>query len=171
MLLHDSISHTRWLRTMSERRFTPRLRWLFWAASASIFVIGLAGVLKLLDLEAFRSSLQLWTLLPSWSVSLALLIVAVAEVALLGLWLSAPRARPMVAGFCLAVLGLFSVLFAAQSALSEDGIPCGCFGALVPDLEFSSSLRLVLARNLAIAIPLALWLCFARSMTMRKVSA
>jgi len=118
----------------------PVLGWVAAIAAAAIFLA--SGVLKFYDLEAFRSAVANYRILPSRLVTpFAWAVPTVESAAAAGLLVAATRPWPVLA--LLGLLGAFTLAIVINLARGRTDIDCGCFG---PALRQRLSWRL-LARN------------------------
>lgn len=113
--------------TVSERPCGPT-RWLLVPPHLVMVLLGVAGVLKLLDMDGFRQSLETWELVPSPIRIAAAMLVPTIEMALFLVWLSGYRRR--LAALCaITLLACFAGVFAVHIVLVEPP-ECSCFGLL-----------------------------------------
>jgi type II secretory pathway pseudopilin PulG len=115
-------------------------------AAVVVFSVGAAGFLKLYDLSAFRDSVSRWALVPPLLEPFLVVLVPVAEVAILAWWLQGDRVRSVIA--CAGMLAGFTVLYAVHWA-SRGPPPCGCLGFLGRYWAWIEHARWVMARNVA----------------------
>jgi prepilin-type N-terminal cleavage/methylation domain-containing protein len=117
---------------------TPRARAgrvLCWTLGCILAVV---GALKLLDLEAFRESLRLWTLVPAWARGLIAAFVPIAEIAPLMIMLTMPHLRKFALMMCTVIL-VFIILFVGVHFLLADVPPCNCLGVLSKFIQLKRS--------------------------------
>lgn len=114
-------------------------------------VISIAGLIKLFNLPAFRTSLDSWSLVPEMTRGTFAVLIPVIELIVGGLWFIRPtRIRFWSIG---ALLVVFTVVYLLH--LLTVGAPdCGCLGKLNQYLEWQDSIGMVLIRN---ATLLVLW--------------
>lgn len=117
-----------------------------WLIAAVVLLVGFSGLLKLVDLDEFRSALMQWSLIPSPAIPWLSVLVPSAEIALAGLWWLTRSGRQRVGGITLVLLCVFTLAYAIQSAHTP-ALPCGCFGAIVPDYVRSEEMVFVYGRN------------------------
>ena len=122
-----------------------------------MWLVGLAGALKLADLPTFWESLEGWSLLPGWARVAAIGLVPVAEVALLLAWLFNVGRRGVLWS-SLGLLLAFSAVYAWHAVVARPP-SCGCFGVLARALEARETAVMVLVRNgvLAACLVSGLW--------------
>jgi prepilin-type N-terminal cleavage/methylation domain-containing protein len=120
--------------------------------------LGLAGLLKFLDLPEFRSSLAGWQLIPAGVAGVLSFLVPSVEVILAGIWFVGGRRGLAVIGTATVLVG-FTAAFAAH--LVVVGAPdCNCFGVISRFLSQRDQARWTIARNASMLAGLALgsWL-------------
>lgn len=117
-----------------------------WLVAVVILLVGASGLLKFIDLDEFRAVLKQWTLIPSAAIPWLTVIVPSIELMLAGAWWLAPTRRRLVAVLTLGLLGLFTFAYALQSSHTP-ALPCGCFGAIVPDYVRNAEAAFVYGRN------------------------
>lgn len=139
------------LRNAAALGKAPGHWWTGWVPSEALVVLACGGVLKLLDLSSFVSTLEGWTIVPRSSKTLVGVIVPIAEV--MPFLMHLPDRRSpwpfRLAAFLLAGIGV------AVAAQWTWGAPpsCGCLGALGKYLTVHSSLKLhVLVLGVLLAI-------------------
>lgn len=122
------------------------------AGFVAVGIVGLTGILKLWDLNAFAVAVEGWTILPIWLASVAIVVVPIAEIGVLGFWPLGHRRIAASIG-----LGLVTVFLLASVAqyLDHDPGDCGCLGPLARYIQFSSMLPKMLVLNGSLLI------CFA----------
>ncbi len=108
-----------------------------------------AGLLKLLDLDEFASSLVAFVLLPEWARHVSTFALPTLEVAAGSLLLWRWRSRPLVA-FTVALLSAMAGVLAAHLLLRGEIPPCRCFGALSAHAQWMSDARFALAKPLVL---------------------
>ncbi|MGH7915717.1 MAG: MauE/DoxX family redox-associated membrane protein [Candidatus Binataceae bacterium] len=143
----------------------PVFGWTAAAATAAIFAA--SGALKFYDLEAFRSAVTNYRLIPEWLATPFAWTAPVLEcVAALGLLLIPLRASAALV--LIVLLGLFTGAIVINLARGRTDIDCGCFG---PALRQRLSWWLLL-RNGALFVLLAIALipASARSMDFLDVA-
>lgn len=115
------------------------------AAGLVAVVFLVSGVLKLVDLTEFASSLSEWAVIPPWVRLLAVYAVPPIEVSLGGLWLIGYRRRlvsALVGGVLVVVTGVYGI----QVVLGE--VPdCGCFGRVMAYENAKQGAVFVIGRN------------------------
>lgn len=133
------------LKVMNQRevRIRTLLGGLLTLCAAA--VLGIAGFLKLYDLESFFADLSTWTLVPDPIIAPLALAVAVIEVCVLGLWI-VPSLRRSAGAMAAVILILFAAAYRVQVAFSPPA-GCACFGALTPDFLKVDSANALLVRN------------------------
>lgn len=118
-------------------------------------ILGLAGVLKLLDLAQFASDLGTWSLLPPGVLRSAVLGVPICEVGLCGFWFLGGFPR-WVRFAVLIVLPGFTLVYAAHLLLV--GPPtCGCFGKWNAYLDMKGHSWVLIARNITMIACVLVW--------------
>lgn len=90
-----------------------------------MLLLGVAGISKAADLEAFAAALTEWTVLPAWSHVPVAIVTPVVEMMLLAGWI-VDRSRAWHYGAFLFVL-IATVVFLLQAGRAQ-APPCACFG-------------------------------------------
>jgi type II secretory pathway pseudopilin PulG len=124
------------------------------AANAVVVLIGLMGLMKLLDLPAFGAAVRHWRIIPRDIRPGVVVIVPILETALL-VWLLLNLRRAYLLLSTLSLLIIFSGLYVVQWYL-YDNTPCGCFGALARRFAEIETAQFALTRNVVMACVLAL---------------
>lgn len=130
---------------------------LGWVA---IIIIGLAGVMKLINLPHFAESLSTWTVVPRATRPVVAVAVPVFECAIAGSWFAIPAIRRGLLRLAAACVVTFSVLYVIQLMTSEKPT-CACFGELSRFLRMRDNATLSLVQN-AVILGCLLAACFAR---------
>lgn len=128
-----------------------------------IAVVGIAGLLKLLDVPAFEGALDSWTLLPvgwHWAIAYS---VPILEVSLAGAFLLHARSRKAPVA-CAYLLFVFSLAISAQ-LISGHPPKCNCLGQLHRYADAMSDARVALARNAVLIAMVLTGLWLQRSTT------
>ncbi len=123
-------------------------------------VVGLAGLMKLLDLGEFDRSLATWVLLPPWVRMVAAPSVPFVEVFIAASWFLAPGRRWVVHG-ALGLLALFALVYALHT-LTVGPPDCNCFGPLARYQAMRETAGRVLARDVVMCGALAAYLWVRR---------
>ena len=145
---------------MSE--IDPVVEWIATISAAAIFLA--SGALKLYDLEAFRSAVVNYRILPGWlETPFAWSVPAVESAAAAGLLIPMLWPWPALALLCL--LSAFTLAIVINLARGRTDIDCGCFG---PALRQGLSWWL-LARNGTLFAMLAIALMPAEGRAMNLV--
>lgn len=126
------------------------------SAHLAFGVLLVSGVAKAIDVEAFRTTLIAWQVLPTWSWSALAIAVPTAEIGLAGLWFARihPRSAALVA---FGMVGAFSAVYTIESVTSKPP-DCGCFGLLARHFERLDEAKSLAVRN---GIMVAFLLCGA----------
>lgn len=126
------------------------------AAAVAVGVVGLAGLLKAVDVVGFSQLLTHWTIIPRSCVSVLAITIPMLEVGLATAWFAGLGRRVAVAGI-IGVLVAFSI-GAVWQYVGHKPVPCGCFGSSLADEASMGNLFVVLARNGAICAALVAYL-------------
>lgn len=130
--------------------FMTQLCWL----TASI--LGLAGVIKLVDLGEFERQLASWSLLSHDTLRFGVVIgLPIVEIGMCAAFACFPSRRVVIAAGMLVLLFTFSVAYSIE-AIAGTSPDCGCFGMLFRQMEFRTETGWVLGKNLLLAVPPAL---------------
>lgn len=120
------------------------------AAHATVGLIGVAGVLKLVDVNAFERSLSTWSLLPRWSIGVLAFLIPIVELGLACAWFS-DVARLVVLwpalGFLVAATGLY-----VSHAIFLEPPDCGCLGTVGDYLKIRQEVPAIVVRNGILAL-------------------
>ncbi|MEZ6242299.1 MAG: hypothetical protein R3B57_04580 [Phycisphaerales bacterium] len=121
---------------------------------------GLAGVAKLIELNAFEAHLRDWTIVPDALAPLVALLVPMFEFGLAGLWIVGRRGRRVAAAALLFafLLGGVSVAQYATHPVPE----CGCLGILAKYARLEAGLPKLIGVNVGAVLVLAAWLVVVR---------
>ncbi|MBX3321535.1 MAG: hypothetical protein KF757_00955 [Phycisphaeraceae bacterium] len=98
------------------------------ASVVVIFILMIAGVTKLADLQSFAVSVGTWTLVPPLAHPIITVLVPVFEL-LLGLLLIANISFRVVSSIAIGLLVIYSAIYVAHVAFAEPP-DCACFGKL-----------------------------------------
>ena len=110
----------------------------------AVGVLGIAGVLKLLDIGEFSTTLNTWTIVPSGMVYPIAIGVPTLELSVILAWIAGLRTR-IVFIWSATLLISFTVAYLIEYFAS--GAPnCGCLG-LASKIPFTQSTGAVLGRN------------------------
>jgi hypothetical protein len=122
------------------------LSWSGWVCvGATMSVIGLLGLFKLLDLPEFLSAVRGWTAVPPWLRAPAVVLVPTLEIALAGMWLTSRR-QALAERLALVLLLMFTGIYFVQWSYSE-APSCGCFGILARHYRQVETAKMVVAKN------------------------
>lgn len=121
-----------------------------------VLTLLLAGILKVLNPEQFRSTLQNWKIIPSMLVSPLLLFVIFAEVALPLIWLLGIF-RCLISTAILVLITSYTVAFIAEYA-QMGGASCNCFVLSNQDRDGTSIIWLITRNTLLSALLLPVYL-------------
>ncbi len=117
------------------------------AAWISICVIGLAGVLKIVDVEQFYHGLQTWSLFPRWTLVPLAILVPTLELTVAAGWIVSHQRVWLYVGFWL----VMSMTIAFVVQVSHAQMPsCACFGVLDQQFKSMSDLPVVVGRNVCL---------------------
>lgn len=128
-----------------------------------MLVILAAGVAKLADIHAFRTSLETWVLLPGWTRDPVSIAVPVLEVTLGVCWLFAfERAR--VARLAWIQLAVFTAAYMTHWVLIRPP-DCQCLGKLMAFEHERSNAVWTVCRNVLLMLGLTPWILGRRDRT------
>lgn len=135
----------------------------------TVFVIvGIAGLLKCLDLPVFQDTVDTWTLLSTWTKWLIVISLPPLEMILAVLWLGGIE-RSRLQGVMLALLAGFGLAYTAHLTLTEPP-KCGCFGLVDEYFKGLSAGRMALWRDCALiaALGAGIWMTRASRGAMQR---
>ena len=121
-------------------------------------VLGIAGVMKLVDLSAFYAVLITWSLIPHSIAPVLSLLVPSMEILIAGVWFARSH-RSLACVSAMVLLTCFTVAVGAHLLVSSPP-RCGCFGAHVLFQEQRDEAIFVLGRNAVLLVFLGIGLGF-----------
>lgn len=131
-------------------------------AHTGMAFLTLSALFKLADLEALRSALAQWAIIPPWLQSILTVSVPSLELLISGSWFVGRQRRHALAG--LALVGCFTLGFAVELIINPRVKSCGCMGSLTQDTWLESP-PAVFVRNGALmaAFAFAAWKAGSRT--------
>lgn len=118
-----------------------------------VSLVGLTGILKLADLDAFWASLATWRLLPIPAIDALSIMVPLVEVLIAGLWFACGR-RTLAVTAAAVLIVLATALFVAHLVMV--GAPkCNCFGIISRYLAQRDEAATTVVRNVLLLAALA----------------
>lgn len=118
-----------------------------------MLLVGASGVLKLLDLAAFREAVNTWTVVPYWLRVCAVVLVPTGEVVACGLYLIGLGRgwAKMAAAACIV---LYTGTYVWQWVAYE-APDCGCLGLASLRMAFLENSAAILIRNISMVIAIS----------------